>query len=57
MRCIEEISGPSGDAEFLAATNVLVKTGSVWTLAHHQAGPVHIDPETFEDEKRPQAIN
>ncbi len=58
VTCIEEIIRRGGDAEFLAATNVFVKTGSVWTMVHHQAGPVHIDPETLEgEEERPPAIN
>ena len=59
VTCVEEISTQSDEHEFLAATNVFVRSGRVWTMVHHQAGPVHVDPNVFEDddEDQPQAIN
>ncbi len=50
VTCVEEITTQNDEHEFLAATNVFVRTGRVWTMVHHQAGPVHIDPDSFDDE-------
>ena len=58
VTCVEEISSRDEESEFLSATNVFVKTGSVWTMVHHHAGPVHLDPDAFEEEEEgPQSIN
>ena len=37
--CFEEIAG-----NFLAATNMFVRDGSLWKLVHHQAGPTAARP-------------
>lgn len=38
--CFEEIRG-----NFLIATNVFVREGSLWKMVHHQAGPTAMKPE------------
>lgn len=53
VTCIEQISDDKGNIEFLTATNVFVRAGSIWALVHHQAGPVKLDPQSLEDEERP----
>lgn len=44
--CVEDLA----DQQYLIATNVFVRAGSVWTLVHHQAGPANIDPTSFGDD-------
>lgn len=56
VTCIEEISDGKGNAEYLTATNVFTRAGSIWLMVHHQAGPVNIDPQSLEDEETP-ALN
>lgn len=56
VTCIEQISDTGGNSEFLTATNLFVRTGSIWTMIHHQAGPVNLDPRALEDEEKP-ALN
>lgn len=50
VTCIERVGG-----QYLAATNVFVKTGSVWSMVHHQAGPAAVDPRTLENEEAEKA--
>lgn len=38
--CFEEIEG-----RYLTATNVFVREGRVWKMAHHQSGPTAAHPE------------
>ena len=56
VTCIEQIDDGKGNVEFLTATNVFMRTGSLWTMVHHQAGPVNLDPRSLEDEEKP-ALN
>lgn len=37
VTCLEQIDG-----EYLTATNVLVREGSLWKMVHHQAGPLAV---------------
>jgi len=46
VTCIERL-----DDQYLAATNVFVKTGPVWSMVHHQAGPANVDPKALEKEE------
>lgn len=55
VTCIEQLAMASG-AQFLMATNVFVRTGSIWAMVHHQAGSVQIDPGSIVAERKP-AIN
>jgi hypothetical protein len=41
--CYEEIGG-----QYLIATNVFVRDGSIWRMVHHQAGPTAAVPEPDE---------
>lgn len=41
--CYEEIAG-----QYLVATNVFVREGSLWKMVHHQAGPTATEPEKDE---------
>ena len=52
--CYEEIAG-----QYLIATNVFVREGSVWRMVHHQAGPTAAVPEPDEegDESGPGRLN
>ena len=56
VTCIEHISEGKNRDEFLTATNIFVRAGSIWAMVHHQAGPVNIDPQSLEDEEKP-ALN
>ncbi len=51
--CYEEIAG-----QYLIATNVFVRDGSLWRMVHHQAGPTAAvpDPEDTE-ETAPDRMN
>ena len=49
--CFEQLGG-----DFLIATNVFVREGSVWRMVHHQAGPTAGQPAP-EDEAPPRAVN
>lgn len=42
--CYEEIAG-----QYLIATNVFVRDGSVWRMVHHQAGPTAAVPDPDEE--------
>ena len=53
VTCIEELGDDKGESEFLTATKIFVRAGSIWTMVHHQAGPVNIDPQTLEEEEKP----
>ncbi len=59
VTCIEELAGERGQKEFLTATNVFVRAGSLWVMVHHQAGPVNIDPRAIdeEDDGAPPSMN
>lgn len=58
VTCVEEIASGDQEPEFLSATNVFVRTGSVWTMVHHHAGPVHLEADLLdEDEYPPPPIN
>ena len=50
VTCLEQLTDTQGNAEFLTATNVFTRTGSLWTMVHHQAGPVNVDTRGLEDE-------
>ncbi len=52
--CYEEIAG-----QYLIATNVFVRDGSVWRMVHHQAGPTAAvpDPEEEGEESAPDRLN
>jgi ketosteroid isomerase-like protein len=56
VTCIEQISDEKGESEFLTATNIFVRTGSLWAMVHHQAGPVNLEPNSLEEEEKP-ALN
>lgn len=43
--CIEEIEGA-----FLCATNVFIRSGTEWRLAHHHAGPVNMSEGDLPEE-------
>ncbi|MDG2319762.1 MAG: nuclear transport factor 2 family protein [Rhodospirillaceae bacterium] len=43
--CIEELDGA-----FLCATNVFVREDGDWHMAHHHAGPVHMDESDLPEE-------
>jgi ketosteroid isomerase-like protein len=49
--CFEEIGG-----NFLVATNIFVRDGSLWKMVHHQAGPTSAHPEA-DDGRMPQQVN
>jgi ketosteroid isomerase-like protein len=58
VTCIEQIGDDEDETEFLTATNIFVRAGSVWMMVHHQAGPLSIDPHTLEeDEEERPAMN
>lgn len=44
VTCVEELNGQ----QYLAATNIFAREGSVWRLIHHQAGPANVDPQSLE---------
>ena len=51
--CYEEIAG-----QYLIATNVFVRDGSVWRMVHHQAGPTAAVPDPEDgDETAPDRMN
>ncbi len=57
VTCLEQITDEHGNSEFLTATNIFTRTGSIWTMVHHQAGPVNVDPQGLEDEDETPALN
>ena len=57
VTCIEVIKDEQGAAQYLAATNVFVRTGHIWTMVHHQAGPANVDPKTLEDDAERPKLN
>ena len=52
--CYEEIAG-----QYLIATNIFIRDGSVWRMVHHQAGPTTVVPEPGEgvNELPPDRLN
>lgn len=44
--CYEEIAG-----QYLVATNIFVRDGSIWKLVHHQAGPTATLPPAEEPDE------
>lgn len=48
--CFEQLG-----KEFLVATNLFVREGSVWRMVHHQAGPTSGEPAP--EEEPPRAVN
>ncbi len=52
--CYEEIAG-----QYLIATNIFVRDGSVWRMVHHQAGPTAAvpDPDEEGEESAPDRLN
>ncbi len=52
--CYEEIAG-----QYLIATNIFVRDGSVWHMVHHQAGPTAAvpDPDEEGEESAPDRLN
>jgi hypothetical protein len=54
VTCVEQIGDDDGESEFLTATNVFIRAGSVWVMVHHHAGPLSVDPLAMdEDDERP----
>jgi ketosteroid isomerase-like protein len=51
VTCVEKVRFGSG-TQFLAATNVFVRAGSVWLMVHHQAGGAQIDPASLKTEEK-----
>lgn len=43
VTCVECLN----ERNYLAATNVFVRTGGRWMMLHHHAGPANIDPRTL----------
>ena len=56
VTCLEQMGDDKNAPEFLTATNIFTRAGSLWVMVHHQAGPVNIDPRTLEEEEKP-ALN
>jgi hypothetical protein len=55
VSCIEVITSGQGAEQYLAATNIFIRTGSIWVMVHHQAGAANVDPRTLEsDTERPK---
>ncbi len=52
--CYEEIAG-----QYLIATNIFVRDGSVWRMVHHQAGPTAAvpDPDEESEKSAPDRLN
>lgn len=50
--CYEKIG-----EDYLAASNVFTKRGSLWLLLHHQSGPVEGPPEESAAPQGPSAVN
>lgn len=57
VTCLEQITDGHGNDEFLTATNVFVRSGSIWTMVHHQAGPANVDPQALDEEEEKPALN
>ncbi len=51
VMCVEKLVMASR-VEFLAATNVFVRAGSLWAMVHHQAGPAQVDPRVAEPARK-----
>lgn len=52
VTCMEEIGGRRR-SQYLMATNVFVRVGSLWALVHHQAGILNEDPGPVANERKP----
>jgi ketosteroid isomerase-like protein len=50
--CFEEVGGA-----FLLATNIFVREGAVWRLAHHQAGLTSASPPRGESAAEARRVN
>lgn len=50
--CYEEING-----NYLIATNLFVREGTIWRMTHHQAGPARKPPQTDPGANRPERVN
>ncbi|MCA0201508.1 MAG: nuclear transport factor 2 family protein [Proteobacteria bacterium] len=55
VTCVEQVVIASGP-QFLVATNIFVKTGAIWTMVHHHAGPAEVDPRLVQNPQKP-ALN
>ncbi len=52
--CLEIVAEREGaHPQVLSATNVFVKEGSVWKIAHHHAGVANVDVRSLGDEEKP----
>lgn len=52
VTCVEQVVIASGP-QYLAATNIFVRKGAIWTMVHHQAGPAEVDPRLVETAQKP----
>lgn len=50
--CYEEI-----EDQYLVASNLFVREGSIWKMVHHQAGPTTVVPTSEEEEPGPSRVN
>ena len=56
VTCVEQLDGRN----YLAATNLFVRSGPRWKMIHHQAGPANVDPRRLPegtDDPPPSAMN
>lgn len=56
VTCVEQLTLASG-RQFLAATNVFARSGALWFLVHHQAGPLQGDPGITPENQPKPALN
>ncbi len=55
VTCVEQVVVASRP-QFLAATNIFVRTGAIWAMVHHHAGPAEVDPGMIQAPQKP-ALN
>ncbi len=55
VTCVEQVVIAAGP-QYLAATNVFVRTGAIWTMVHHHASPAEVDPRLVQPGQKP-ALN
>ncbi|MGE4062980.1 MAG: nuclear transport factor 2 family protein [Rhodospirillaceae bacterium] len=53
VTCIEKVGLGTG-VQYLVATNLFARAGSVWVMVHHQAGGAQIDPASLKAEEKAQ---
>ena len=52
VACYEELEG-----QFLLATNLFVREGSIWKICHHHSGPTQGRPPADEPQGEPETLN